>query len=865
MVSKKTVILIVLVMFNLFVSRIFAQNSDLPYEMGMKSQSVEEMMQNRFSANPSPAAIFQTSVPSRADLSSLFPPVRSQGMQNSCVAWSVAYATKSYQEKIKRGWTYNNSSLFSPAYIYNQINGGKDQGSAIEHAMDLIKEKGCATLSTAPYNPNDYRSQPSRAAHNEAAKYKAKSWHQVRYDDFDSIKSYLASGQPVNFGMSVDAGFYALNRANNIYRETAGFSYGGHAMVLVGYDDNLEGGCFKIYNSWGDDWGDNGYCWITYELWMSLRPHVLVMYDFVDPVKPSDITDVPKPVLPAKVTGIKASQGLYTDRISISWNSAKDATSYAVYITPSDSTHKVLLANVSHTEYFYNTVAAGNHQFTVRAFNDVGYGEESASATGWIKVIETEEEEPVPDVPTGLTASEGTYADKVTLKWNKADNAQSYNVYRKTALDRWQVIGKPRATEFTDTSPIEGINHVYAVSGVNDAGESGMSKIAVGFIRKRVTVTSIPPVPAKLSASMGTYPDKVVLNWNASKDAKDYRVFRYNHRTLKWEILVATEKTEHIDTDIEPNRWYSYAVRAGNELGYSEMCPAVFGYAKAAPKQVAPAAPRFVVASKGTLQRQIKIEWSKSDTAEYYQVYRWDTTSSKWQTIAKVTETSHSDSSIQTDTVYVYTVSAFNSAGNSKNNPFDYGFASFSFRSPSDVGTVRNLQASQGMFGNGVKIIFNPIRGIDRYVIFRKSQKDGSWKEIAEVSQANYIDYDTQKGIIYEYCVAPAIPGGVQSEVVKGWVAGKIYNEPPKAPTSIQYILRKDRNLIGWNVTFETEGYYVYRYDEERKTYMKIGFTMGFAFADKENIVNGKTYLYGVRSFNWAGESKDMITVKISR
>ena len=39
---------------------------------------------------------------------------------------------------------------------------------------------------------------------------------------------------------------------------------GGHAMTVVGYDDTLNGGSFRIVNSWGYQWGDNGYAWIRY-------------------------------------------------------------------------------------------------------------------------------------------------------------------------------------------------------------------------------------------------------------------------------------------------------------------------------------------------------------------------------------------------------------------------------------------------------------------------------------------------------------------------------------------------------------------------------------------------------------------------
>ena len=38
---------------------------------------------------------------------------------------------------------------------------------------------------------------------------------------------------------------------------------GGHAMLIVGYDDDLE--CWCIANSWGENWGLNGFGFLPYD------------------------------------------------------------------------------------------------------------------------------------------------------------------------------------------------------------------------------------------------------------------------------------------------------------------------------------------------------------------------------------------------------------------------------------------------------------------------------------------------------------------------------------------------------------------------------------------------------------------------
>ena len=62
-------------------------------------------------------------LPAYIDYSADLPPVRSQGNQQSCVAWATAYALKFFEEKKE-----NNSTLeFSPSFIYNQINNYKNR------------------------------------------------------------------------------------------------------------------------------------------------------------------------------------------------------------------------------------------------------------------------------------------------------------------------------------------------------------------------------------------------------------------------------------------------------------------------------------------------------------------------------------------------------------------------------------------------------------------------------------------------------------------------------------------------------------------------------------------------------------------
>lgn len=232
-------------------------------------------------------------LPSSMDLSNNFPPPGDQGAIGSCVGWAVGYALKSYQEKVEEQWDYSSAStLFSPSWIYNQINGGVDGGSSPIHALQLIVDSGAATMATMPYD-TDYTSQPSSAAREEAAAYKAESFSRI--SGTDNIKRSLVARTPVTIGINTYNSLSGLSGSDSVFNDFSGPQQGGHAVTIVGYDDARFGGAFKIINSWGADWGDGGYFWLPYDKVTDIVLIALILNDAtntgVQPIPPQPPVD----------------------------------------------------------------------------------------------------------------------------------------------------------------------------------------------------------------------------------------------------------------------------------------------------------------------------------------------------------------------------------------------------------------------------------------------------------------------------------------------------------------------------------------------------------------------------------------------
>lgn len=230
-------------------------------------------------------------LPTRVDLSDQLPPPGNQGAQNSCVGWAVAYAMKSYQERVEERWHLVDGDgaavhdrVFSPAFIYNQINQGQDGGAVFVDALNLLSSQGAALWSGMPYDPSDYLTQPSDQNRAQAKRFRIDYWRRVNAQDPNEVKAQLAAGYPVVIGAIVDDGFKSLSHGD-IWRDVTGTQRGGHAMLVVGYDDTRA--AFQLLNSWGTSWGDNGIGWLSYDLFPRVVREAFVSKDAANGAAPS--------------------------------------------------------------------------------------------------------------------------------------------------------------------------------------------------------------------------------------------------------------------------------------------------------------------------------------------------------------------------------------------------------------------------------------------------------------------------------------------------------------------------------------------------------------------------------------------------
>jgi len=216
-------------------------------------------------------------LPSAVDLSPDFPPVGKQ-YDNTCPGWAVAYAVKSYHEKLEHGWKYGPNHIFSPTFITNLLYKSPAENGFRDHnALFLSIDVGCVPLSLFPYIPDD-ETIPPEELRTFARAFRNLTFRRLPYGDVHTLKAILAGGDPVVCTMEIYSEFYQLNKKNPLLKKITDTTIdSAHYLVIVGYDDKRH--AIKLYNSWGTEWGDNGTAWLDYDLYGKIVTHPVVLYD----------------------------------------------------------------------------------------------------------------------------------------------------------------------------------------------------------------------------------------------------------------------------------------------------------------------------------------------------------------------------------------------------------------------------------------------------------------------------------------------------------------------------------------------------------------------------------------------------------
>ncbi|MBB2144382.1 DUF4384 domain-containing protein [Pedobacter sp. LMG 31464] len=272
-----------------------------------------------------------TSTPPSASLKQYAPIPGSQGAYGTCTAWASAYCGRTIVEAIKNNWIDKKeitAKAFAPAFLFRMLSP-EDQackkGTTVAAAFELMKNKGLIPYSQLPVacTPTLTLAQYTTAETGKIKDY-MRLFDTNAADEIkiQSVKKSISEKKPVVFGMVCPTSFVT---AYGVWKPTepADPKIGGHALCVVGYDDAKEGGAFEIQNSWGPNWGNEGYMWIKYA---DFAKYTWYAFEFIDlpEVKPA-VADLSGQIRLTLADGKDMPSTLYTSTRGLKVVPAKPA------------------------------------------------------------------------------------------------------------------------------------------------------------------------------------------------------------------------------------------------------------------------------------------------------------------------------------------------------------------------------------------------------------------------------------------------------------------------------------------------------------------------------------------------------------
>lgn len=533
-------------------------------------------------------------------------------------------------------------------------------------------------------------------------------------------------------------------------------------------------------------------------------------------------------------TGVAATDGAFFGNVTVAWQAVPGATHYRVFRAESLDGPKTELgvwqAGLAFKDYL--AYPAQDFSYFVQAAGDAAGFRPSAFSQadpGWRALAP----------PTGVSASDGAYADRVSVTWPEVLGATWYRVYRseaatgpKTAIGYWQ-----SARFFEDTGiPSAKTYHYHVLAAVGSSGErpSGFSAAEPGW--------QALFAPGGVAATDGAFYGNTTVTWQPVPQATHYRVYRAETpdgplRELgSWQTGLSFK-----DYIGQPARTYLYFVRAA--AGGSGWRPSERGLPDEGWRALA--APTGVAATDGAFYGNTTIQWQAVPGATHYRVYRSDrATDPKTELGIWQTETAFKDYLGDPAKTYHYHVQAAVGPAGERSSAFSGADSGWRALAP-----PTGLLATDGERADGVATSWHPVPGATHYRVYRSERADGPKVELGPwQSGLSLHDASALPAKTYHYFVRAAAggsgwrPGGF-SAMDAGWRG--LAAPAGVAATDGAFF---GNVTVAWLAVPGATHYRVYRAETPEGAAVELGaWQVGLAFKDYQ-ANPGATYHYFVRA-----------------
>ena len=301
------------------------------------------------------------------------------------------------------------------------------------------------------------------------------------------------------------------------------------------------------------------------------------------------------------------------DGVHVSWDPVQGATDYDVYRHSGAGTYLcdslagwTLRGSSGFIPSFLDPAVDGL-TWTYRVVARSSCGESAGGSCAFVKAAD-----PPPPAPSAPTLA--PTCSSVTVSWNPASGATSYDVYRASgsSCTGGTLISNQTTRTYTDSGLADGSTWSYSIVARGDCGvsaPSACSTISVGLLPPPATTTAT----ANLSQC-----NRLTVGWAAVSGATGYAVYRSTGASCDSPVFLGTRSTiSYPDTSVSQGVTYSYVVYALNSCGQSATPSPCASATAPAPPPTSPAP-----SQTSSDCSSIGLAWAAEPLAKNYYLYK---------------------------------------------------------------------------------------------------------------------------------------------------------------------------------------------------------------------------------------------------
>jgi len=414
-----------------------------------------------------------------------------------------------------------------------------------------------------------------------------------------------------------------------------GYVNGYHAVCIVGYDTSGYTDYWICKNSWGTDWGENGFFKIKMG---ECRIETTACYWMSDAVLPSP------PSAPSSLT----ANAISDTQVNLSWkDNSSNESRFEIQRKKAGGTFSTIASVGGDVTSYKDKNVSGEitYYYQVRAYNAGGNSTFSNTAS-----VTTP-----PNAPSNLNASTLS-SSRIRVTWRDNSNAESgFQIWQKKGSGSWQhncTVGA-NVTSKDITGLQEGTTYYYRVRAYNSYGNSDWSNTD--------SANTLPNAPSNLNA-FALSPSEIRVTWKDNSNKENGFEIWQKKGSGSWQLkcTVGANVTSKNITGLQEATTYCYRVRAYSSYGNSDWsntdCDTTHSGVPAAPSNLKAYGYCF----------EVKLTWQdNSNNEDGFIIYR--KTGANYIEFDRVgpNVTTYWDVDLWCGLTWCYGVRAFNESGNS--------------------------------------------------------------------------------------------------------------------------------------------------------------------------------------------------------